>query len=96
MRSYAGLPKRKKQQDIKLKYLTRSGIENFVDGDLSDDYTMQVVGSFVDTLRDRIDKVRTQDTEVKHSQKKRNKRRNVQYMLTLICRSFLNEGCSIK
>ena len=59
------IAKEKKQQDIKLKYLTRSGIENFVDGDLSDDYTMQVVGSFVDTLRDRIDKVRTQDTEVK-------------------------------
>ena len=59
------IAKEKKQQDIKLKYLTRSGIENFVDGDLSDDYTMGVVGSFVDTLRDRIDKVRTQDTEVK-------------------------------
>ena len=51
--------------NVKLKYLTRSGIENFVDGDMSDDYTMGVVGSFVDTLRDRIDKVRTQDTEVK-------------------------------
>ena len=59
------IAKEKKQQDIKLKYLTRSGIENFVDGDLSDDYTMGVVGSFVDTLRDRIDKVRAQDTEVK-------------------------------
>ena len=59
------IAKEKKQQDIKLKYLTRSGIENFVDGDMSDDYTMGVVGSFVDTLRDRIDKVRTQDSEVK-------------------------------
>ena len=59
------IAKEKKQQDIKLKYLTRSGIEQFVDGDLSDDYTMNVVGSFVDTLRDRIDKVREFDTEVK-------------------------------
>ena len=59
------IAKEKKQQDIKLKYLTRSGIENFVDGDMSDDYAMNVVGSFVDTLRDRIDKVRTQDSEVK-------------------------------
>ena len=58
------IAKEKKQQDIKLKYLTRSGIENFVDGDMSDDYAMNVVGSFVDTLRDRIDKVRTQDSEV--------------------------------
>ena len=59
------IAKEKKQQDIKLKYLTRSGIEQFVDGDLSDDYTMNVVGSFVDTLRDRIDKVREFDTEIK-------------------------------
>ena len=36
-----------------------------MDGDMSDDYAMNVVGSFVDTLRDRIDKVRTQDSEVK-------------------------------
>jgi len=31
------IAKEKKQQDIKLKYLTRSGIEQFVDGDMSDD-----------------------------------------------------------
>ena len=57
------IAKEKKQQDIKLKYLTRSGIENFVDGDMSDG-SWQVVGSFVDTLRDRIDKVRHSDLEV--------------------------------
>ncbi len=71
MRFYVRIAKEKKQQDIKLKYLTRSGIEQFVDGDLSDDYTMNVVGSFVDTLRDRIDKVREFDTEVKAYAKER-------------------------
>jgi hypothetical protein len=69
------IAKEKKQQDIKLKYLTRSGIESFVDGDMSDDYAMNVVGSFVDTLRDRIDKVRTQDTEVKAFAKEEKQRK---------------------
>ena len=69
------IAKEKKQQDIKLKYLTRSGIEQFIDGDLSDDYTMNVVGSFVDTLRDRIDKVREFDTEVKAYAKEEKQRK---------------------
>ncbi len=70
------IAKEKKQQDIKLKYLTRSGIENFVDGDMTDGY-MSVVGSFVDTLKDRIDKVRHSDHEIKEyikEEKKKKKR----------------------
>ena len=69
------IAKEKKQQDIKLKYLTRSGLEQFVDGDMSDDYTMNVVGSFVDTLRDRIDKAREFDTEVKAYAKEEKQRK---------------------
>ena len=42
---------------------------------MSDDYAMNVVGSFVDTLRDRIDKVRTQDTEVKAFAKEEKQRK---------------------
>lgn len=72
------IAKEKKQQEIKLKYLTRSGIENFVDGDMSD-VSMSVVGTFVDTLRDRIDKVRTSDMEIKEyaKEEKLRKKRNV-------------------
>ena len=72
------IAKEKKQQDIKLKYLTRSGIENFVDGDMTDGY-MSVVGSFVDTLKDRIDKVRHSDHEIKEyiKEEKRKKKRAV-------------------
>src|SRR6056300_1967469 len=58
------IAKEKKQQDIKLKYLTKAGIENFVDNEHGDDMSNQVVGAFVDTLRDRIEKVRTTDAEV--------------------------------
>lgn len=69
------IAKEKKQQDIKLKYLTKSGIENFIDNSLGDDTSQQVVGAFVDTLRDRIEKVRTVDTEVKELVKEEKKRK---------------------
>ena len=70
------IAKEKKQQDIKLKYLTQSGIENFIDNELGDEQSAQVVGAFVDTLRDRIEKVKHVDTEVKEfvKEEKRKKR----------------------
>jgi hypothetical protein len=73
------IAKEKKQQDIKLKYLTKSGIENFVDNVHGDDMSQQVVGAFVDTLRDRIEKVRHVDVEVKelYDEDKKKKKRKV-------------------
>ena len=71
------IAKEKKQQDIKLKYLTKSGIENFVNNVHGDDMSQQVVEAFVDTLRDRIEKVRHVDAEVKElvqEEKKKRKR----------------------
>lgn len=71
------IAKEKKQQDIKLKYLTKSGIENFIDNEMGDDMSQQVAGAFVDGLRDRIEKVRNVDEEVKDFtkiEKKRQKR----------------------
>ena len=68
------ITKEKKQQDIKLKNLTKSGIENFIDiGD-------EAVGSdvathFVDTLKDRIQRVRNTDIEIKEFVKKEKRRR---------------------
>jgi len=56
------IAKEKKQQDIKMKYLAKSGIENFVDLDLADEAAGQIIGTFVDTLRDRIEKVKQTDT----------------------------------
>ncbi len=69
------IAKEKKQQDIKMKYLTKSGIENFVDNEHGDDMTNQVVGAFVDNLRDRIEKVKLQDFEVKEYVKEEKKKR---------------------
>lgn len=69
------IAKEKKQQDVKLKYLTASGIENFIDNELGDEMSAQVVGAFVDTLRDRIDKVKHTDGEVKEFAKEERKQR---------------------
>ena len=63
------IAKEKKQQDIKMKYLTNSGIENFLTTEEGDDLSQYVVGQFIDTLKDRIDKVRSFDAEVKEFSK---------------------------
>lgn len=57
--------KEKKQQEVKMKYLSQSGLEDYiVSGDL-DPASKQAVQSFIDTLKDRIDKVKEKDTEIK-------------------------------
>ena len=45
------IAKEKKQQDVKLRYLEKSGIENFVDLDLADEAAGNVIETFVDGLR---------------------------------------------
>ena len=68
------ITKEKKQQDIKLKYLTKSGIENFID--MGDEAVgSDVAAHFVDTLKDRIQRVRNTDMEMKEIVKKERKRR---------------------
>lgn len=73
------IAKEKKQQDIKMKYLTNSGIENFLYTEEGDDMSQFVVGQFVDTLKDRIDKVKAVDSEVKEyvKQEKKRKKRTI-------------------
>jgi len=68
------IAKEKKQQDIKAKYITQSGIEEFIAS--TDDAGAKVVAQrFVDTLRDRIDKIKEVDTEVKKIVKAERKKR---------------------
>ena len=68
------IAKEKKQQDIKAKYITKSGIEEFIAQ--TDDAGAKVVAQrFVDTLRDRIDKIKEVDTEVKKIVKAERKKR---------------------
>ena len=71
------IAKEKKQQDVKLKYLSKSGIENFVDLELADEAAGQVISTFVDSLKDRIDKVKQVDEvydKIYKEEKKRTKK----------------------
>lgn len=71
------IEKEKRQQDIKMKYIHNSGIENFLDNELSDDQSAAVAQAFVDQLRIRIDEVKEKDAEWKEIVKKERKRRTV-------------------
>jgi hypothetical protein len=71
------IAKEKKQQDVKLKYLSQSGLEEYIATNQDDNQSVQVVRAFVDQLKDRIDKVKEKDSEVKvfaQEEKKRKKR----------------------
>ena len=65
------IAKEKKQQDIKFKYMSQSGVEAF----LLDETDNAVAASFVDMLKDRIEKVKGYDTEIKEFAKKEKKRK---------------------
>ena len=73
------IQKEKRQQDIKEKYLSQSGVEAFIANELADDAATQVATHFIDTLKDRIDKVKAYDTEIKEFAKttKKKKKRAV-------------------
>jgi len=71
------IEKEKKQQDIKMKYMERAGVENFLDNELGDAQSNQVAAAFVDQLRFRIDEIKDKDKEWKEIVKKERKRRTV-------------------
>lgn len=70
------ITKEKKQQEIKIKYLTKSGIDSFIDTG-SEAAASDTATHFVDTLRDRIQRVRSTDEEIKEIVKKERKKRKV-------------------
>ena len=69
------IAKEKKQQDVKLKFLSQSGLEEYIATDQNDQQSVQVVQAFVDQLKDRIDKVKEKDTEFKEYAKEDKKRK---------------------
>jgi len=70
------ITKEKKQQEIKIKYLTKSGIDSFVDVG-TEATAADTAAHFVDTLKDRIARVRSADNEIKEIVKKERKKRKV-------------------
>tara|TARA_B100000287_G_scaffold300296_1_gene283448 strand:- start:122 stop:715 length:594 start_codon:yes stop_codon:yes gene_type:complete len=69
------IDKEKKQQDIKMKYLANSGIEEFIVQGTGEQGNNHVIGAFVDSLKDRIDKVKSYDSKIKTFAKKQKKKR---------------------
>ena len=72
------IAKEKKQQDIKFKYLTNSGVEAFMDVGSAGEFQNIVASNFVYQLKDRIDKVKDTDVAVKElAKKEKRKKREV-------------------
>ena len=72
------IAKEKKQQDVKLKFLSQSGIEAFLIDDQGDTAAANVARAFIDQLKDRIDKVKDKDVEIKnYAAEEKRRRRNI-------------------
>lgn len=70
------IAKEKKQQDVKIRYITQNGFESYMGDDDQSLANDEVVRAFVDTLKERIDRVRDKDAEFKEYvlEEKRRKR----------------------
>ena len=69
------IQKEKKQQDLKIKYLTESGLEELISSELENNASTTQTQAFIDELRERIDVVKDKDKEFKsYAQKHRKKR----------------------
>jgi DNA-directed RNA polymerase specialized sigma24 family protein len=69
------IEKEKKQQDIKMKYLSESGLELVVAEEIDNDQASRQTQAFVDELRERIDLVKDHDKDIKDYSKKVKKKR---------------------
>ena len=74
------ITKEKKQQDIKFKFIEKMGIEDFVGMGMDDEgveHTMQ----YIDTLRQRISRVRTRDNKIKKFAKEEKEREKLELFM---------------
>ena len=85
------IAKEKKQQEIKLRYLSQSGIEDYIVSGNMDAGSQQVVQAFVDTLKGRIDRVKEKDTELKVYAKEEKKRKKYQISVDSDLMEFFEE-----
>lgn len=70
------ISKEKKQQDVKMNFLSQSILDNFiVEGE--DDEVTQIVNSFVEDLRKRIDEVKERDGQVAEYAEKSTRKRTI-------------------
>lgn len=84
------IAKEKKQQDVKLKYLSQSGIEQYIISGVSDPAAESAIQSFLDQLKDRIDQVKEKDTEFTEFVKMEKERRKRGVNVDSDLNDFLN------
>ena len=63
------IAKEKKQQDVKMKFIAESNLDEFMADAAEDPEVAKIVQSFVDDLRRRIDEVKEKDNKVKEFKK---------------------------
>jgi hypothetical protein len=79
------IEKEKRQQDIKLRYLSESGLSELVSEEMENNEAMRTTQAFVDELRERIDIVKDNDRAIKDyasREKRKRKPRGVDSDLT--------------
>lgn len=84
------IEKEKKQQDIKFKFIEQCGIEEFiasVEGD--DTHTEQ---AFIETLRERIGRIKEKDAAIKEYAKKAKKNKSLELFMTDDLVDYINEN----
>lgn len=71
------IEKEKRQQDIKLRYLSESGLSELVSEEMENDEAMRTTQAFVDELRERIDLVKENDRAIKdYASREKRKRKS--------------------
>ena len=74
------IEKEKKQQDIKFKFIEQSGIEEFIASVEGDDTHGEQ--AFIDSLRERIGRIKEKDAQVKEFAKKEKKNKSLELFMT--------------
>lgn len=69
------IEREKKQQEIKMRYLTESGIEDLISEESQNDDAFRQTQAFVDELRGRIDIVKESDKVIKEYEKGQRQKR---------------------
>ena len=85
------IAKEKKQQEVKLKYLSQSGIESFILNETGDEATQKSIQAFVDQLKGRIDKVKEKDNDFKQYMKEEKKRKKREILQDSSLEDFFDE-----
>lgn len=86
------IEKEKKQQDIKFKFIEQSGIEEFI-ANIQGDDTHNEQG-FIDSLRDRIARVKDKDVAIKEFAKKEKKNKSLELFMTdELVEEYILENC---